>query len=52
LLDATDGRWTFTANTGFTWSSGATAVPEPAFLSLLGIGLMGIGIAKKKKNTA
>jgi hypothetical protein len=56
-LDATAGGWTFTANSfgsNFTFSSStgsSGSVPEPASVLLMSIGLIGIGVFRKLRNS-
>jgi len=38
--------FTLTTQTGSTWSAG---VPEPTTLTMFGLGLIGLGFAKRKK---
>jgi len=50
-LDATMGTWTFTGENDsgtFNWSAGSSAVPEPTMLALVGIGLVGFAVSRKK----
>lgn len=51
-FDDTKGAWSLTANangTLFNFSSGTTAVPEPGTLVLLGVGLLGIGLTRRRR---
>jgi len=47
----TDGIWNWTAQTGLTFSAGSS-VPEPSTLALLGLGLCGLGFARRKQAQA
>ena len=50
-LDATMGTWTFTGENDsgtFNWSAGSSAVPEPTMLALVGIGLVGFAVSRRK----
>ncbi len=49
-FDNTDGFWSFTSqgnDDGF-FSFSATTVPEPSIIALLTMGLLGLGIARRK----
>ncbi len=54
-FDATEGEWTFSTQgfgnlgNGGSFSFSATSVPEPAAIALLGLGLIGFGAARRKK---
>lgn len=52
-VNETTGTWNVTANQGggtFSWSSStATDVPEPGTLALLGLGLAGLGAARRRQ---
>ena len=53
-FEDTNGSWSLTANqadTLFNFSAGSTAVPEPGTLALLGIGLLGMGLTRRRKKT-
>jgi hypothetical protein len=52
--DDTAGFWTLAGDTSsmrFSWNGSSGAVPEPATVALLGLGLIGVGIALRKRLT-
>ena len=48
LTDPSAGAWTFN-NFRLTSSDDTTTVPEPGTLAMLGIGLVGIGLARRRR---
>jgi hypothetical protein len=52
-FDPTPGTWVFTGNTQgqlFTFSAGnAASVPEPGILMLLGVGVLGLALARRRR---
>ena len=58
-VDATVGNWSFSGDTNgtggsaaFAWSAGTqTVVPEPQQLALLGLGLLVMGVVRRRKWT-
>lgn len=48
----TCGSTTSSSGGGTTSSSGGTKVPEPGMLAMLGLGLIGVGYARNRRNRA
>nr|WP_223794867.1 PEP-CTERM sorting domain-containing protein [Marinobacter sp. F4216] len=50
-FEDTQGYWSFSNQSGFTFSA-SSAVPEPGTLALLGLGLAGLGVARRRQTEA
>ena len=54
-FDDTAGSWSFSGNRSgstFSFSASSGAIPEPATLALIGAGLLGLGVARRRKAMA
>ncbi len=51
-FDDTAGFWQYTSQIGLTFSAGAAPVSEPATLALLGLGIAGLGFARRRQAKA